>query len=106
MELLSSQDLVRLTGLSYRQIDFWIQGNVFCPVGESRPGSGRRRQFDPAIVPKLVLLRKISKTFGREHFDRMWLKRIYDNYEAGNIELITQDPRDDWGPSIRLSWDV
>lgn len=42
----SSQELVALTGLTYRQLDYWVSTGYLTPVGDSNPGTGRSRRFN------------------------------------------------------------
>ena len=84
--LISSAELSRRTGVSYRKIDFWCNNGVIFPVGDPSPGSGYQRKFDEEIVPKVRLLGKICEVF--DHAIRIdKLIKIYENYHHGFVKL-------------------
>ena len=47
--LLTSSDVVRRSGLSYRQLDYWTRAEFIEPVVEAR-GSGSSRLFDETVL--------------------------------------------------------
>ncbi len=48
-ELLTSQDVVDLSGISYRQLDYWTRRGWVEPV-VAADGSGSQRLFDEAAL--------------------------------------------------------
>lgn len=58
-ELLTSDQLIDATGISYRTLDNWVRTGLVSPVIEAQ-GSGSRRLFDPEDVSKVAdLLERI-----------------------------------------------
>lgn len=94
---LSTPELTRLTGATYRQIDYWCSNALIdCEGGN---GSGNKRAFDPGVVPVVSLLVRVSKTLPRESGARVslaLLEEVRDAFDAGCAEL---------GHGIRLCWD-
>lgn len=41
----TSHELCNLTGITYRQVDYWCRTNLLTPIDEEPPGSGRSRRF-------------------------------------------------------------
>lgn len=39
-------EFARAAGITYRQADYWIRQGILRPIGEGRPGSGARREWD------------------------------------------------------------
>ncbi len=78
--------LMRETGASHRQIDYWCSADVISPVGNPNPGSGNHREFDKDIVGRITLLVKVSKAFGHGLRGNT-LKKIYDAYDEGYVDL-------------------
>lgn len=60
MEPLKSPDVVRRTGVTYRQLDAWTTAGLILPDGgECNPGSGYRRQWtedEIRIIGRMVRL--------------------------------------------------
>lgn len=82
IEHISSMELCRRTGATYRQIDYWCSGDVISCVGHNKPGSGNPREFNAEIVPAVKLLVRVSQNF-HSLIRLETLKIIFDNYEAG-----------------------
>jgi hypothetical protein len=94
-DIISSPELVELSGASYRQIDYWCSQGILPVIdGKNTPGSGGRRHFHKGIVDKVKLLVKISKAFSR---DNSPLQYIMDHYDEGEFDL---------GDGVYLTWDV
>ncbi len=66
---LTSREVTRLAGVSYRQLDFWIRGGL-CDslVDAETPGSGRQRLWS-GDAP--VVVRAISKLSGPLSLDQI-----------------------------------
>ncbi len=91
---LDVRNLMKRTGATHRQIDYWCHMGVISPVGPNCPGSGRVRKFDREVVDRVILLVKVSKAFNyRLNTDQ--LKQIYDAYDDGFIDL---------GDGLKLRW--
>lgn len=93
IEVISTKELMALTGATMRQIDYWCTKDVISPLKDNNPGTGNPRQFNKDLVDKVRLIVKISKAFSRLNSP---LKRVIENYDYGFIEL---------GDGITLSWD-
>ncbi len=84
--LITTKELIRNTGASYRQIDYWCSLDILSPVGKRNPGSGHQREFDTEIIDRVILLVKASIVF--DHGLRgNALKNIYDAYNEGYVDL-------------------
>ena len=57
---LRARDVARVTGLSYRQIDYCLRSGVLRPVSDSR-GSGLPREFGLRGLLALSLLREVLR---------------------------------------------
>lgn len=100
--LLSTEDLARLAGVSFRQLDHWYRRGVFGEAGVI--GSGFRRAWDPAVVPAVRLLGEMSRSLGVGHGSRGnqglhtdLLRRVLGAYCDGELEV---------APGIWLRWTV
>lgn len=96
MEKISSEELAKRSGASYRQIDYWTRHGIFGPVGNATPGSGHPRRYDAKIVPRVRLLSNVSKAFGGD-ISHSNLHKIYRAYPRGSVSF---------GRGIKLSWKV
>ena len=47
MTTYSAPDLVRLTGATYRQVDYWARTHLLVPSGHAATGCGSRREYSP-----------------------------------------------------------
>lgn len=56
---LTSTELARLAGLTYRQVDYWAQSGLLRPCLPSR-GSGTSRQFEPSEVHVARVVGRLS----------------------------------------------
>ncbi len=91
---IKKKELMKRTGLTDRQLDYWCRQQVIVPIGAVCPGSGFRREFDEDIVDRVKLLVKLSKSCN-QFLSLDILKRIYACYEDGHIDL---------DEDIRLIW--
>lgn len=55
----TTQDVVRLTGASYRRIDYWCRTTP-CFFDQSDLGSGRRRRWTADDITRIDLMRRIT----------------------------------------------
>lgn len=59
--LLTSEQVVARTGISYRQLDYWTRRGWFSPVEGSGQGKGNPRRWYPEILEEVAdLLERIS----------------------------------------------
>lgn len=92
--LINTTTLIKRTGATRRQVDYWCRNGVISPIGEACPGSGYHRKFDNEIIPRVKLLAKLSDIFDNK-LNINKLKKIYDTYDKGFIDL---------GESVILYW--
>jgi DNA-binding transcriptional MerR regulator len=60
---LRSDEVAAATGISYRQLDYWVRcGLVTCDHDPA--GSGNPRTFDPAVVPYVALIGRLVHQLG------------------------------------------
>lgn len=59
----SAGELCRITGATYRQLDYWVRRGLLVPRYASR-GSGDPRSFDRSDLDRAVLLRLASAAKG------------------------------------------
>ena len=93
---MSSTEVVRLTGVSYRKLNYWYEANVF---GKAKTcGSGQRRMWHKSLIPKITLLADLSNEFGQYSSMSVTLfKKIIDNWDAGSIQF---------SKYARLEWEI
>lgn len=58
-QYLTTTAAAEAAGVSYRQLDYWTRLGLTRPVGESCPGSGGLRMWDPDEVPVIRLVAKL-----------------------------------------------
>jgi DNA-binding transcriptional MerR regulator len=56
VDTLSSIEVCRLTGVTYRQLDYWVRRDLVRPVIEAR-GSGSHRRWSPDDVDRVRRLK-------------------------------------------------
>jgi MerR-like DNA binding protein len=61
--LLSSDEACRRSGVSYRQLDFWVRTHAIWPARDAA-GSGSRRGWSEADIHKLALIGKLIAAIG------------------------------------------
>lgn len=55
-----SPDFAAVSGLTYREVDYWVRRGVLRPVVEAR-GSGSQRRFDPLEVRVAIVVRALRR---------------------------------------------
>lgn len=92
--IISSVELIELTGATYRQLDYWCREGIIHTTHKDMPGSGNKRYFNKDIVDRVKLIVRISQAFSRTNTP---MRQIFDRYREGFIDL---------GDGIHLTWDV
>ena len=95
---LSSTEVTRITGITYRQLDYWVRNGVIPPdwVDDPSAGSGRARRWHPEAIPALQVAGRISRALPRgTNLSSGDMKRVLANWNRGYITF------DD---GIALSW--
>jgi hypothetical protein len=54
---LTASELIAISGVTYRQVDFWCRAGYLKPSTKARPGTGHYRKFAPseALIAKYAL---------------------------------------------------
>jgi hypothetical protein len=60
---LSTIELCRRSGATYRQLDYWARLGILRPHGNSCPGTGVSRRWDATLAPVARRLAVVSKLF-------------------------------------------
>lgn len=86
---ISSGDAVRRSGITYRQLDYWISIGVVRPLVKAQ-GSGTRRLFRPEDVPRMRLLGRLqaqigSAAGGQGGVNAEVARRIMREYRRGSM---------------------
>lgn len=95
---LTTPEVARATGLSYRQLDYWVRHKVI-PwewVDNAVGGSGSHRRWHPDAVEPLQVVGRIANVMPRGmNLSASVVNRILRNHTAGGIHL---------GDNIHLTW--
>lgn len=94
--MINSSELMRRTGASHRQIDYWCRNGIIPTTGIALPGSGGRRMFEESIVDAVEFLVNFSKAFDHG-FSKNMLQKMFTLYPSGKTEL---------GASLILYWEL
>lgn len=79
--------LARLSGGTYRQIDYWVGSGVIPREHwECVGGQGSIRLFDERILDRVRFLVSVSKLF-RGGLKTSVLKEIYEKYQDGQVDF-------------------
>lgn len=58
-DTVSSVDLVREAGITYRQLDYWTRVGLLTPTGDITPGTGYSRRYEPDQIPLAIATRQL-----------------------------------------------
>lgn len=95
MKVIRTKELAERTGATRRQIDYWAKAGVIEVVGgQPDTGCGFPRLYAEKVVDPVKVLTRISTAFDH-HIKVEILKEIYDNYEAGYLDM---------GGGIYIAW--
>ena len=61
--LLTSPEVCRMAGVTYRQLDYWIRQGWISPTVRAT-GSGSRRRFDPSTLRDITIIREFVTLLG------------------------------------------
>jgi hypothetical protein len=101
--VLTSKEVAAISGLSYRQIDYWTNAGILDEYYIHEGGSGCPRAWKPAIIPVLFVLKDITSAMrtGIERQGRStsmgFLREIVDAYPIGEYVL---------GAHVKITWVV
>ena len=91
--VLTSKEVAAISGLSYRQIDYWTNAGLFDEFFVHEGGSGCPRAWKPAIIPILFVLKDITFAMrsdvesGGRSSSMQFLRNIVDAYPTGEYVL-------------------
>lgn len=92
--ILTTYELAKATGATYRQIHYWAyEGYIDCL--NPRSGSGIPMEFSDEIIPAVKVAVRVSKAFSRT-IPQGLIKRVFDNFDVGFIVL---------GEGVTLEWE-
>ena len=97
---ITTKELIEKTGVSPRQLNYWIDHKVLHPLGDSNPGTGHIRYFDAAIIPKVCTLVAVSVVFDGRYGKGVSVGTLYEifkDYEEGELDM---------GFGISIKWVV
>jgi DNA-binding transcriptional MerR regulator len=101
--MLTTTELSKKTGLTYRQVDYYTREGVISPINLVS-GSGNRRYYDRGLIEKLTMVKSISDAFQEKHFrgggthlPLRIVKDILDRWGDGELEI---------APGIKIDWSV
>jgi hypothetical protein len=100
--VLTSKEVAAISGLTYRQIDYWTNAGMFDEFFVHEGGSGCPRAWKPAIIPILFVLKDITSAMrsgmeqGRSS-SMAFLREIVDAYPTGELVL---------GAHAKITWVV
>jgi len=107
MDTLSSTSICRLSGASYRQLDYWTRTGVVVPSTAEAHGSGTQRRWSVDQVRVLTLLVRLSGRGCQSEAlraaaraaellpDEVWSARVVVNLD-GEIRPIIGSDDDGW----------
>lgn len=86
---LTSAELVKATGASYRQIDYWTTTGLLLPRGATSPGMGYPRNYDPEQLDRAraivaLLAGGVGLEAVRTHIDHLIR---HGGYQAGPVTV-------------------
>lgn len=94
---IGSVELCELTGMTYRQLDYWVRNGVFTAEGEGM-GSGSRRTYDASVIPKIKVLVRVARAFASKDVGQLSTHTyadIFNHADRGYVEV---------APGIRITW--
>lgn len=96
-ELLTSYEVCEQTGLTYRQLDYWLRCGVPLPIVQEAAGSGSRRLFHPSSVHALSVVARVAASPVISHMNTRLITEIVCAVLAGEncIEI---------GEGITICW--
>lgn len=56
MEAFTSPQVCRLTGVTYRELDYWVRTGTVAPTVVQAHGSGTQRRFSPSDVEAVAIV--------------------------------------------------
>lgn len=99
--LLSTEEVCEITGLTYRQLDYYTRHGVVAPAVEAR-GSGTRRGWLDEQVPQIMVVASVANA----------MREISGIERAGNLALyrriagVWRDGVLKLGPGVAIAWEV
>ncbi len=99
--MISTSELARLSGASFRQVDSWKRNGVIEPHPRTSTGPGSYERWDEALVDVVRSLAAIQAGVnagtGSGGLPRVILRRIVEHHDEGFLELV---------PGVVIAWPV
>jgi hypothetical protein len=101
--VLTTMQVAKATGISYRQCDYWHRLGAFREYATLSEGSGIPRRWKPTVIPILEVIAELNYgmrtyTGGRGLASSVELvKKIVEAYPNGELVL---------GPNVKITWPV
>ena len=96
---LSTPEMSTLTGLTYRQLDYWIRNRVIPAnwiTDNAQPGSGHHRRWRTEAIEPLIVAARITRQLGKgTNLSSADMARVIRNHTDNYL---------DFGGGIRLTW--
>lgn len=96
MGLITTRQLSKESGATYRQLDYWTRSDIISCEGKNCPGTGATRYYKDDLVKVVRLLATISKAF-QGNPPGVIMKQIVENYDVGFI-LLSEHVTINWEP--------
>lgn len=90
----STSEIMEMTGISSRRINYWLTSGVF---GEYRPqGSGSRVRWKKNVIPVIGVLLELSEELGGVNGgNTILMRQVVHNFDRGWVRI---------GNKVRLTW--
>jgi DNA-binding transcriptional MerR regulator len=75
---MNTDDAIKRSGISYRQLDFWITKG-YLKVSDPNPGSGYQRQLSPAQFAILVRMAELVRMGVRPELAAKYARKLRSN---------------------------
>lgn len=77
-KLWRSSDVIKLTNITYRQLDYWTRTGLFTPATDKNlKGSGNKRLFNYEDIVTVSIIKTLLD-FG---VDLMTIRKLFDNFD-------------------------
>ena len=97
-ETLTTPEVARATGITYRQLDYWLRNKVIPHnwVDNAHEGSGSHRRWSPEAIAPLRVAGRISRALPTgTNLSSADMKKVLAHWDTGRLEF---------GDGITLTW--
>ena len=92
IDVLSTAEVCRRSGVTYRRVDHWTCLGIVKPLTDDRPGSGKQRQWDPRAVPTFKAIGDALELLGLTHGNQGSIKlvaRLWNGFMEDRRDRVT-----------------